>query len=227
MQKTKFEYYRSFETAEDSKTLVELLKSNDIEYLLEAPEILIDKAIVGSGLLPKAILKLKTSDFSRVNELLETEIENAEISVQDDYLNQLENEELIEILENPDEWSIEDRVVAQKILQERGIEYSKAEIEQLKEQKLSAIRKGKSASTIWLLAYFFAIMIGIYFSVFFVIAGIGMGYYYAFGKSTDMNGDRYFVYDTRTRYYGKLILVGGFIGVIIQLLFFLNIDLGV
>ena len=218
MEKSTFEYYRSFESKENAKAFTEFLTENEVEFLVDSPEVLIDKSIVGTGFLPKITLKIKSQDFEKVNELIAAQVEDTDIAAEGDYLNELNNEELIDILKNPDEWSIEDGIVAKKILAERGITYSDTEIATFKNDKLQQIRVGKKASPLTLILYFLCILVGFYIGIFFTLAGIGMGYYYGYGTSTDINGKKYFAYDKETQRYGKIILYVGLVGFIVQLL---------
>jgi hypothetical protein len=218
MEKSTFEYYRSFESKENAKVFTEFLTENEVEFLVDSPEVLIDKSIVGTGFLPKITLKIKSQDFEKVNELIAAQVEDTDIAAEGDYLNELNNEELTDILKNPDEWSIEDGIVAKKILAERGITYSDTEISTFKNDKLQQIRVGKKASPLTLILYFLCILVGFYIGIFFTLAGIGMGYYYGYGTSTDINGKKYFAYDKETQRYGKIILYVGLVGFIVQLL---------
>jgi hypothetical protein len=217
MKNSKFEYYRSFENEENAKEFTDFLTENEVGFLLDSPEVLIDKSIVGTGFLPKITLKIKSQDFKKVNDLIAAQIEDTDIAAEGDYLNDLNNEELTDILKNPDEWSIEDGIVAKKILVERGITYSDTEISTFKNDKLQQIRAGKKASPLTLILYFLCILVGFYVGIFFTLAGIGMGYYYGYGTSTDINGEKYFAYDKETQRYGKIILYVGLVGFFIQL----------
>lgn len=218
MEKSTFEYYRSFESKENAKAFTEFLTENEVEFLVDSPEVLIDKSIVGTGFLPKITLKIKSQDFEKVNELIAAQVEDTDIAAEGDYLNELNDEELTDILKNPDEWSIEDGIVAKKILAERGITYSDTEIATFKNDKLQQIRVGKKASPLTLILYFLSILVGFYIGILFTLAGIGMGYYYGYGTSTDINGKKYFAYDKETQRYGKIILYVGLVGFIVQLL---------
>jgi len=218
MEKSTFEYYRSFESKENAKAFTEFLTENEVEFLVDSPEVLIDKSIVGTGFLPKITLKIKSQDFEKVNELIAAQVEDTDIAAEGDYLNELNDEELTDILKNPDEWSIEDGIVAKKILAERGITYSDTEISTFKNDKLQQIRVGKKASPLTLILYFLCILVGFYIGIFFTLAGIGMGYYYGYGTSTDINGKKYFAYDKETQRYGKIILYVGLVWFIVQLL---------
>ncbi len=218
---TNLEFYRDFINIEEAKDFAKLLDDNRIKYSLEGAESVIDSAIVGSGLIPKAIIKIAPADFKVVNAILKEDIDALPPEIiNSHYLNQLDNHELKEIFYQQEGWTIEDIYTAKKILSNRGIKVKKEEIETLRHQSLDETRKGKTASWLWITLYSLGILFGIFVSVFLAIAGLGMAYYYAFGKSTDADGNGYYVYDESTRQIGTILFFGGITAVIIEILFF-------
>jgi hypothetical protein len=151
-----------------------------------------------------------------VNALISYEIASGEYSdYADHYLNDFETEELKGIFEKPEDWTTEDAGISRIILRERGVEMSTKDIKAKKQARLEEIRKGQRGNRLSMALYAFGISFGLILNLFLLIAGIGMAYYYSFGKATDMVGQKYFVYDTQTRKNGKIILyVGGAILVI-------------
>ena len=211
-----FEFYRDFLNLEEANAFASMLKANNIEHSLETSETVIDKAIVGNGFIPKAVLKIRNEDFQKVNGLIAYEIASGEYAdYADHYLNDFETEELKAIFEKPEDWTPEDAAIARIILRERGIEISTEEIKTKKQVRLEKIRQGQHGNRASMALYAFGIAFGLILNLFLLIAGIGMAYYYAFGKATDMVGQKYFVYDAPTRKIGKLTLyIGGAIFIV-------------
>ncbi len=204
-----FATYMSFQSAEQASAYIEVLKAHDISYSAEGSEHIAPEVYTGTTLLPKVVLKLYPKDFTRVNELVEQEIVN-HIDLENHQFNQFNNEELRDILEKPDEWSAEGVAVAKKLLTKRGVEVSDDELQEIREQRLLNIRRGKKAKPITMLLWFIGITFGTYLNLLFLIGGIGMGYYYAYDKSTDPDGNKYYTFEPQTRKYGRLML---FIGI--------------
>ena len=224
---SKFEFYRDFMSIEEAKIFGAFLTDNRIEYSLEGAETIIDSSIVGNGLLPKAIIKIAPEDFKVVNAIIKEDTEALPLEILEaHYLNQLDNNELEDIFYNQEGWTIEDIYTAKKILATRGVKIKKGEIQALRDESLDIIRQGKTAGWLSITFYSLGIVFGLFISVFFVIIGLGMSYYYAYGKSTDVDGNRYFVYDEKTRQIGTVMLFGGITLVIIEILlgtYFVNI----
>lgn len=216
--KRDFKFFRNFLNEDEAAQFSELLDANNVPYLLETTGTLIDKVIVGDGLVPKAILKIHPDDFKKVNKIISEDIEKlTPAELREHYLSQLNNQELLDIFNRPDEWTIEDINIARLILKYRGVNISTEEIESLRTARFNEIRKGKKANILWLMLYFLFIVCGFFIGIVFAVAGFGMGYYYAYGRSTDPDGERYFTYDATTRKAGKFILFGGLIVILIEI----------
>jgi len=223
-----YQTYRSFHSQEEARTFAELLEAHNIPYLLEGSSTVIDKAIVGEGFIPKVFLKILTTDFKKINSIIEENLKDISYTdINDHYLTQLDDEELKEIFERPDEWSIEDVSIAQLILKQRGITIDKDEIQRSRARRLAEIRQGKKGTPAWMVFYSLGIVLGLFVSLILVIAGIGMGYYYAYGKSVDPDGKRYFVFDKSTRNYGTVMFYGGiaFVALTIIVAFLLGMNI--
>jgi len=214
-----FSFYRDFMNVEEARAITSMLEENKIPFRLESSDTVIDKAIVGNGLLPKAVLKLLPDDFRRVNQLISVQYQDLSYAdVKDHYLNDLDNEELEEIFEKQDEWTIENVNIARIILEERGIVVEEEEIKEQRAERLESIRAGKAGSKFWMSAYFLALISGLFISIILVVAGLGMSFYYAYGRSTDADGNQHFVYDENTRFLGTIMLYGGMAMLIVEIL---------
>ncbi len=211
-EKKRLEFYRDFFRLDELRAFTQLLYEHDIPFSAEKPEVLIDANIVGTGMLPSYILRLFPEDFPKANALLAEQMAGLDASqLQEHYLNQMDNAELLRIIDQPDAWSVEDGVVAKLLLRHRGVHLSDAEIQASRSKRLHQIRQGRSGKPLWMVFYFICSVLGAVFALVFFLAGIGMGYYYAYGVSVDPDGNRYFEFDATTRYYGKVLLYGGII----------------
>lgn len=224
LEKKDFKFYKSFHNVEEAKEFSKILDDKEILYLAESTETILDESIVGTGMLPKVVIKLLPKDFKKVNGFIAYQISELDYAdIQDHYLIQLDDEELLEIFEKPDEWSVEDANVAKIITRHRGIKPSKEKIQALRAQRLDEIREGKSENKAMMLLYFVFIIGGWFFSPLFAIAGFGMGYYYGYSKNVDLDGEKYFTFEPTTRLLGKLMLIIGGLIVFGELLVLLNL----
>lgn len=210
MTQGEFVFYREFHTLEYAREYTQLLDQHHILYKLEtSSDLLIDKAIVGEKLMPEAILKILPRDFTRINQLIEGMIESQPVPPEH-YLLDFTDMELFGILEQPDEWTIEDVALARKILRERGLNVSSEQIRRMKEERYQELRSGQKVKVHWMLIYLVCIVAGlVLYSPLFLLAGLAMGYYYWQDTSTDPDGRRYRTFEPVTRRWGRYIFIGG------------------
>lgn len=120
-----FVSFQSFYTIDEATEIFEILNQNNIDSKISTPRSLLDPTLVGDDLEQRVFLKIRSSDFPKANEILDTHIlKNISLLEADYYLYDFSNEELREIVEKPDEWSRQDSLIARKILGERGISLS-------------------------------------------------------------------------------------------------------
>jgi len=209
-QNQAFETYKTFASNEQANDYIELLEQHNIPYSAEAPKENNHSVVLGSTILPKVVLKLHPSDFPNIDALIEQQIMEFGDVPEDYYLKELNKNELWEVLEKPDEWSIQDVTMAKLILRERGIKVDDKRIAELRRRRIRKMRQGEKANRGVMLFWFFAVTVGIWFlSLLGLIGGIGMGYYYGYDKSVDPEGNKYYTFEPDTRKYGKLILIVG------------------
>lgn len=212
------ETYQEFHSAADAKPLISILKSNRIVHEVEVPKQIMDNVMGGNPLSPTVFIKLRLEDFKRVNKLLEDDmfrlIQEGKVDLQAHFLYEAPEEELIDVLRKPDEWSIDTVVIARHLLQLRGVELSPEQIEQLRHKRLEVVQKPKKGSDGWIFALFLLGSGGWVFVSFSLAAYLatlaiclGMGYYFWKDITTGPNGERYLTFDQTTRNRGRIIMM--------------------
>jgi hypothetical protein len=158
-----FQTYKKYKTEDESIMLLDLLKSNNIEYQIEniAPSVDITFTGGGEGLQDIIAIKLKSEDFSKVDNLLnDIAIKSLDLIGKDHYLYNFTNDELLEILENYDEWNRSDFALAKKILKDRGKEIAEDKVQELIDKKNAELRKPEKGNKAWLIfGYISAILV--------------------------------------------------------------------
>jgi len=196
--------YKKYKTAEEAVPLVDLLKSNDVSYQIENIAPSVDITFTGGMELENKIaIKLKPIDFEKVETLLnKLALENIDLVDNDHYLFNFSDNELFEILENYNEWSETDFILAKKILNDRGKDITDEKVQELKNQKISELRKPEKGHKGWNIFGFVSAICG-------GLLGIFIGYHlYKFKKSIP-TGEKVYAYDTKTRRIGfRIFLIG-------------------
>jgi hypothetical protein len=211
-----FVTFWKFNTIEESKELTDALSQNQIHYIIENDSPDVDLTFTGNQLEKEFHVKISKNDFNKAYEILEElSVNNTPIDDKnkDYYLFEFSDDELMEILENYDEWSIYDYKLAQRILKERGKEVDKTRLEQLKKDRLDLLRVPKKAVKGWLI-------FGLVFSIFGGLTGIIIGWYHLSVKTLP-DGERVFIYEDNIRRLSKILLYTGLFFFIAELLIFI------
>ncbi len=206
---------KTFNTLEEATGVVELLEKSNIFMKIEKEQLLEDSVFAGNTLLNQICIKVKPENLETAQNLLnELEEVNIDKLEPDYYLFDFSDEELIDILQKPDEWSMNDLHWAQEILIQRGKEPEKSQIEKWKKNRLEFLatpdlitpRHVKSA-------YFFCILGG--------IIGIMMGRHINSYKKTLPNGQKVYNYNPESRKKGKGIAIFGIVCLVAELILLL------
>lgn len=202
--------FKRFTDAALAKVLTALLDHNHIPYDVEEHSPSFNPAFISNELTKEYEVKIKSEDFTRVNELLkEQETEDINQIEKDYYLFDFTNEELIDILAKADEWSPFDYQLARKILTDRGVMVSEEELADMQEERIEALKEPEPQQTPWItLGYICAIGGG--------LLGIFIGWHLLSFKKTLPDGERVYSYSPNDRKNGKRIL---FIGVTMLTIF--------
>lgn len=210
--KEKYLTFRRFNNPEDANDLVTTLNTNNIPYFVEDASPSFDVTFSGNTFEKEVHIKLKQSDFESTEELL---LNNTQVAIdqlpKDYYLLEFTNEELIEILMKPDEWSPTDYSLSQQILKERGKEVDAEFISTLKKKRNEELSKPEKSQKNWIYAgYIFALLGG--------LLGIFIGWHLMTFKKTLPNGQRAYGYVESDRKNGRIILILGLIFLTISLI---------
>lgn len=210
---------KKFNTYIEAAGVVELLEKNKIVYQVEKSEANGDIVFAGNTLNEELHVQVKSEDYEAAQRLMEELIEvDIEKLDKDYYLFEFSDNELFEILEKPDEWSLNDYHWAQEILKQRGVLVDKSKLEQMKKERIQFLSKPEKVTGGYLSkAYLFCIFGG--------IVGFFMGkHLYGFRKLLP-NGQKVIAFDEESRQKGKRIeLIGllSFLAYIIAIIILLS-----
>ena len=108
-------FYKHIELDSDLEEITSIFDENDIFYEVFSSNAIIDEVIVGTGFFSKYTLKIYPNAFQKANKLISEHNGNRDLSIDDfEYLKELTDQELLGILENPLEWSVESEIIARK-----------------------------------------------------------------------------------------------------------------
>ncbi len=208
-----FLVFRSFYTEEEAISLMKFFKEKGIDCSMVKHRPILDKVYVGINYDPEFHVKIKGYEFSKANEILDRHIDQHLSEIGEDYyLHSFTDNELLEIIDKPDEWNNQDIVISKKILRDRGVAITDKEVAEKKLSRIKNLEKPERENAVFIfLGYFFSL---------FAFFGIGFALLVLNLKKTLPDGRKVFVYDTRTRGHGKNMLI---IALILTALFFLKV----
>lgn len=210
MMTTEFLTFCTLSNIPLAEQLIEVLNQHEIPFEIEdhTPTF---NAILGNdtNIVKEIVIKLRSIDFEKAGNLLNeiSEVQLSEVD-KDYYLLSFTDEELIEIIMKPDEWSNFDYQLAKKILKSRNQNVNDNMIELLRRQRVQELAKPEQFSTYWRYAgYLFAILGG--------FMGVMIGFYLVYFKKTLQNGESIYVYDLQERRHGwRMIIIGSIMFVV-------------
>ncbi len=217
--------YQRFNDAQSIEALAAFLQAHQIDFRMEeASAGGLNDAILGI-LAPKDFrLKLKQADFKKVDVLLQAYYRDALDNLPADYyLYQFTDMELKEIIAKRDEWGVLDFVLAQQLLQQRGVSLDEGSVAAMEQQRLADLAKPESTGGSWVIVGYASVFLGslisfaqlkgllslhdnmVHADLLGGIIGVFTGYSLTM-KKTLPNGERVDAYDAATRQHGKYIL---------------------
>ncbi len=197
------EKFVTFQQHNDKAYALELcnvLKENNIDYLVEESPARFTPTFVGNNELEKEFtIKIHKEDFERAEKIQEDIILQQLDDVDADYyLNHFTDQELMEIVTNRYAWGQFDFLLAQKLLKERGKEINPEVVQLLKNQRLEEMTKSERSQASWIVAGYVSAVLG-------GIIGVFIALHLITYKKTLPNGDVISVYSDADRKHGLVI----------------------
>jgi len=205
--------YQKFNDSALANDLAELLEEHQIPYFIQEETSGFDPSLVMSNAAVDYAIKVKSEDFEKVNQLRrEYEAKNLDEIEKDYYLFSFTDDELMEVLNKADEWSIFDVVLARKILTERGKDISDADITAINEKRIEELKAPESGQSIWIIiGYICALMGG--------VLGLFIGWHLKSHKKTLPDGEKVYAYTEQDRWHGKVIFCVAILGTIVGVIY--------
>ncbi|QKJ32689.1 hypothetical protein HQ865_23985 [Mucilaginibacter mali] len=201
--------YRKFNDLALANNLAEILAAHHIEYVLEeSPDLFNPSFATRTEMSREYWVKISSDDFDRANQVIEAyEGRYADEADLDHYLFGFDDDELMEIINKPDEWSAFDYALAKKILKERGVVIDAAREKEIGEKRMQELKKPEHSEHFW-------VMVGYFFALFGGVLGFFIGWHLWKSKKTLPNGEQVFVYSPGDRNSGKWIFYLSVVGLI-------------
>jgi hypothetical protein len=197
--------YRDVFEASELAEFTQLLNSHSIEFVIEDFDDSLGSIYGSSPITKGTTIRIREGDFSKVDALLNADAANLLDTVDKDYhLFAFKNEELLEIIAKPDEWSAFDYQVAKSILASRGMKLGDEKLSELRKDRLDILALPEPPQA-WIIGcgYVMAFCGG--------FIGLFIGWHLWTSKKVLPNGQRIYNYTRSDRRHGMRIFVVGLI----------------
>lgn len=212
--------YRRFNDPALAQNLADILNEQGIRYVLEENASIFNPTFATQTEASREYsLKIYGEDFTKANKIIADYESKFTDNVESDYyLFDFTDDELMEIVAKPDEWSPFDLALAKKLLNERGITIDRAAEEKFAQVRLNELKTPEKSETLWIvIGYFFALGGG--------VLGFFIGWQLWTGKKILPNGEQVYTHSYSDRKNGKQIFylsILGLLALIIKNLHFIT-----
>lgn len=211
--KAEFITFERFNDKNSAEEFGKLITKKNIEFVLEDNSLSFDPTFANNEFGKEFCIKLKKSDFEKVDKILieKSEREINEID-KDYYLLSFSDQELIDVISKSDEWNKFDVSLAKKILKERGKEITEEQISEIIKQRIVELSKPEESQNVY-------IIIGYICTLLDGFLGIFIGWHLLTYKKTLPNGNKIYAYSENDRKQGNRIVILGGIFIVIWILY--------
>lgn len=197
--------YKKFSTSEQASELIGILNQSEIPFEMEDHSGHMPDIYVGQNFNNDIIVKIHPDDFLKVNSLLDEKAASLIDTVSKDYyLFSFDNDELIEVVSEPDKWCELDKQLAKHILNSKGIMVTKELEDALYKKRIKELSTEEKGSTLWTTVGYISAFLG-------GILGIAIGLNLWTSKRTLPDGSRVFIYTEKDRKHGQYITLIGIV----------------
>ncbi|MEI7660908.1 MAG: hypothetical protein WCK34_01860 [Bacteroidota bacterium] len=208
-----FTEIRRFVSVDLLHQVTEILDDKNIEYRIDDTSYAFDITFTKSQVNIEYILKVKRDEQNKVEELLNTNL-SSDLQTDDYYLDSFSDDELIEVISNPSEWSDFDTKYARNLLTKKGVEINETEISTARDKRIEEQKAGLRAKPVMVISgYLFSIMGG--------VIGLIIAVSLRYSKKEITGGQKVFYYDLKSRLHGATMITIFFIWALIYAILFL------
>ncbi len=196
--------------------IISILKKNNIQFKVEDTRKNFDASFSLSEVNKPILIFLNPMDFEKANKFIDHEMIIDEDKInKNHFLYSFSNEELLNVVKNPNEWHPFDLKLAKKILNKKNISVNEEEILiNQKKKELENNQPEKSDLMTILLGYVFSLLGGLF--------GIGIAIFLITNKKTLTTGKKIHTYTKSDRDHGYKMLILSIIMLIFYFTVYLN-----
>jgi hypothetical protein len=200
-----FRNFQTFASAGAAEPLLQALKAAGIPYhtTFDTGQVAFDPSFANNQLTSNFTVQLGLDDFERGTHLLDQLNQHALSQIAPDhYLFRFTDEELMDIVVKPDEWSALDVSLAGQLLRQRGRDISPDALQLLRQRRVAELAQPDQNHKALVRGGYLSAMLG-------GLIGIGIGYQLYTSRKQLPTGQRVYAYSPTDRVHGIRMMVLG------------------
>lgn len=200
-----FRNFQTFASAGAAQPLLQALQEAGIPHhtTFDTGQVAFDPSFANNQLTSNFTVQLALADFERGTQLLNKLNEHALSQIAPDhYLFRFTDEELMDIVVKPDEWSALDVALAGQLLRQRGRDVSLDALQLLRQRRVAELAQPDQDHKALVRGGYLSAMLG-------GIIGIGIGYQLYTSRKQLPTGQRVYAYSPTDRVHGIRMMVLG------------------
>lgn len=198
-----FRDFQTFVSAEAAQPLLAALERAGIATVtaFDNGQMAFDPSFANNQLTSKFTVKLRLADFEHGSQVL-ADLDKDAISQANPnhYLFSASDEELLDLLVKPDEWSSFDVALASQLLRQRGRDISPDTLKLLRQRRVKELTQPDRDANVWVGSGYASAMLG-------GLLGLFVGYHLYTHRNQLPDGRRVYAYSARDRTHGRRIML--------------------
>jgi hypothetical protein len=194
--------FRHYAERAEAEEFVALLRSEGLDATVSENSAVFDVTFTAGAEQEYHVL-LPADEFLRAEALLEQEARDIPLILPaEHYLRTFDNDELLDVLKEADAWSPEDRVRAERLLRDRGVQVDHEALRMARQHRMEELARPEKARWTWLAVGIALIWIG-------GIGGLVIGWSLMNARKVLPDGRSVYRYTEGDRRSGQIIFVMG------------------
>lgn len=199
--------FQKFANTNEAENFAQILAANSIYYEIENNNVFEDVIYGNVKLESRISVRIKQQDFEKATLCCDAYysqlIENIDTNY---FVFSMLDDELLNIVEQPDTWGRLNYLLAKKELDKRNKSFDVATLQKLSEDRIAALAKPEKAGLMFKVLGFAISMFVLLFSIRAAFVGLIFGWILAYSKKTLPNGSKVFMYVAPDRKIGKIMM---------------------
>ena len=200
-----FRNFQTFASAGAAQPLLQALTEAGIPHntTFDTGQVAFDPSFANNQLTSNFTVQLSLADFERGTQLLNKLNEHALSQIAPDhYLLRFTDEELMDLVVKPDEWSALDVALASQLLRQRGRDISPDALQLLRQRRVAELAQPDQDHKALVRSGYLSAMLG-------GLIGVGIGYQLYTSRKQLPTGQRVYAYSPTDRVHGIRMMVLG------------------